>query len=152
MPCKPAVGSSRMFPPDPGPWPTTPPPRFTPSRPAIRCITTATCTYMGRRRTTSTSTIRQATWERTCGMTPWCSAPAGGTQAGSVDIGMAGPTWGFGFEYGYFGGGWIWRPNGFWWYHNGPFMGRVYNEHWNPHWNPADREKISNNVNVYNRW
>jgi hypothetical protein len=61
-------------------------------------------------------------------------------------------TWGFGFQFGYFGGGWIWRPNGFWWYHNGPFMGRVYTEHWNPHWAPGDREKISNNVNVYNRW
>jgi hypothetical protein len=61
-------------------------------------------------------------------------------------------TWGFGFQFGYFGGGWIWRPNGFWWYHNGPFMGRVYSEHWNPHWAPGDAEKIHNNVNVYNRW
>ena len=31
-------------------------------------------------------------------------------------------------------------------------MGRVYNDHWNPHWNPGDRERINNNVNVYNRW
>lgn len=61
-------------------------------------------------------------------------------------------TWGFGFEFGYYGGGWIWRPNGFWWYHDTPFMHRVYYEHWNPHWAPGDREKITNNVNVYNRW
>jgi hypothetical protein len=61
-------------------------------------------------------------------------------------------TWGFGFQFGYFGGGWMWRPNGFWWYHNGPFMGRVYSEHWNPHWAPGDAEKLHNNVNVYNRW
>jgi hypothetical protein len=61
-------------------------------------------------------------------------------------------TWGFGFEFGYFGGGYFWRPNGFWWYHNGPYLGRVYNEHYNPHWSPGDRERIGNNVNVYNRW
>jgi hypothetical protein len=61
-------------------------------------------------------------------------------------------TWGFGFEYGYFGGGWFWRPNGFWWYHNGPFIDRVYTEHWNPHWAPGDAERMRNNVNVYNRW
>ncbi len=61
-------------------------------------------------------------------------------------------TWGFGFQFGYFGGGWFWRPNGFWWYHDTPFLGRVYSEHWNPHWAPGDAEKIHNNVNVYNRW
>jgi hypothetical protein len=61
-------------------------------------------------------------------------------------------TWGFGFDFGYFGGGWFWRPNGYWWYHNPGFAGRVYSDHWNPHWAPGDREKIHNNVNVYNRW
>jgi hypothetical protein len=61
-------------------------------------------------------------------------------------------TWGFGFQFGYFGGGWIWRPNGFWWYHNGPFLDRVYSEHWNTHWAPGDSERLRNNVNVYNRW
>jgi hypothetical protein len=61
-------------------------------------------------------------------------------------------TWGFGFDFGYFGGGWLWRPNGYWWYHNPGYLGRVYNDHWNPHWAPGDRERISNNVNVYNRW
>ncbi len=40
-------------------------------------------------------------------------------------------TWGFGFEFGYFGGGWIWRPNGYWWYHSPGYMSRVYNDHWN---------------------
>jgi hypothetical protein len=61
-------------------------------------------------------------------------------------------TWGFGFDFGYFGGGWLWRPNGYWWYHNPGYMGRVYNNHWNPHWAAGDRERITNNVNVYNRW
>jgi hypothetical protein len=61
-------------------------------------------------------------------------------------------TWGFGFQFGYFGGGWFWRPNGFWWYHDTPFLGRVYSEHWNPHWASGDAERIHNNVNVYNRW
>jgi hypothetical protein len=61
-------------------------------------------------------------------------------------------TWGFGLQFGYFGGGWIWRPVGYWWYHNPPFMHRVYYDHWNPHWAPGDREPIRNNVNVYNRW
>jgi hypothetical protein len=61
-------------------------------------------------------------------------------------------TWGLGFEFGYFGGGWFWRPGGYWWYHNPGYLGRVYSGHWNPHWAPGDREKIHNNVNVYNRW
>jgi hypothetical protein len=61
-------------------------------------------------------------------------------------------TWGFGFEFGYYGGGWLWRPNGYWWYHNPGFMGRVYYNHWNTHWAPGDSERIHNNVNVYNRW
>jgi hypothetical protein len=61
-------------------------------------------------------------------------------------------TWGFGFQFGYFGGGWLWRPVGYWWYHNPGFLGRVYYEHWNPHWAPGDMERIRNNVNVYNRW
>jgi len=61
-------------------------------------------------------------------------------------------TWGFGFEFGYFGGGWFWRPGGYWWYHNPGFLGRVYYDHWNPHWAPQDRERLRNNVNVYNRW
>jgi hypothetical protein len=53
---------------------------------------------------------------------------------------------------GYFGGGWLWHPAGYWWYHNPGFLGRVYYEHWNPHWAPGDMERIRNNVNVYNRW
>jgi hypothetical protein len=62
-------------------------------------------------------------------------------------------TWGFGFNFSYWGGGWFWRPVGFyWWYHNPWFMHRVYYEHWNPHWHPGDRNWIHNNVNVYNRW
>jgi hypothetical protein len=62
-------------------------------------------------------------------------------------------TWGFGFNFGYWSGGWFFRPvGGYWWYHNPGFMHRVYSEHWNTHWNPADREKIRNNANVYNRW
>jgi hypothetical protein len=61
-------------------------------------------------------------------------------------------TWGLGFEFGYFGEGWIWRPNGYWWYHNPGFLGRVYYNHWNPHWAPGDAARIRNNVNVYNRW
>lgn len=61
-------------------------------------------------------------------------------------------TWGFGFQFGYFGGGWIWRPAGYWWYHNPGFGSRVFYDHWNTHWAPGDRERIRNNVNVYNRW
>jgi hypothetical protein len=61
-------------------------------------------------------------------------------------------TWGFGFDFGYWGGGWLWRPNGYWWYHNPGYLGRVYSNHWNSHWAPGDRERIRNNVNVYNRW
>jgi hypothetical protein len=61
-------------------------------------------------------------------------------------------TWGFGFGFSYFGGGWIWGPSGYWWYHGGPFGSRVYYDHWNPHWAAADRERINNNVDVYHRW
>ena len=62
-------------------------------------------------------------------------------------------TWGFGFNFSYWGGGWFWRPVGFyWWYHNPWFMHRVYYEHWNPHWHPGDREWVRSNVNVYSRW
>jgi hypothetical protein len=61
-------------------------------------------------------------------------------------------TWGFGFEFSYFGGGWAWGPTGYWWYHNGGFGSRVYYGQWNTHWAAADRGRIMNNVNVYNRW
>ena len=62
-------------------------------------------------------------------------------------------TWGFGFDYSYWGGGWFWRPVGYYWWNHSPwFMHRVYHEHWNPHWHPGDRNWIRNNVNVYNRW
>ena len=61
-------------------------------------------------------------------------------------------TYGFGFQFGYFGGGWLWRPGGYWWYHNPGYFGRVYSNHWNSHWANGDRARISNNVNVYNRW
>jgi hypothetical protein len=61
-------------------------------------------------------------------------------------------TWGFGFQFGYFGGGWLGWPGGYWWYHNPGYLSRVYYDHWNTHWAPGDRERIGNNVNVYNRW
>lgn len=61
-------------------------------------------------------------------------------------------TWGFGFQYGYFGGGWLWRSNGYWWYHNPGYASRVYSSHWNPHWASGDRERLGNNLNVYRRW
>ncbi len=62
-------------------------------------------------------------------------------------------TWGFGFNFGYWGGGWFWRPVGnYWWYHNPGFMHRVYSEHWNPRWHPGDAERFHYNSNVYNRW
>jgi len=60
---------------------------------------------------------------------------------------------GFGFQFGYWSGGWFFRPiGGRWWYHQPPYTHRVFSEHWNTHWSPADREKIHNNTNVYNRW
>ena len=62
-------------------------------------------------------------------------------------------TWGFGFDYGYWGGGWFWRPVGnYWWYHNPWNMHRVYSEHWNPQWHPGDAERFHYNSNIYNRW
>ncbi len=62
-------------------------------------------------------------------------------------------TWGFGLDYGYWGGGWFGRPiGGGWWYHNPGYMHRIYNEHWNPQWRPGDSQFYRNNVNVYNRW
>ena len=62
-------------------------------------------------------------------------------------------TWGFGFDYGYWGGGWFWRPVGnYWWYHNPWYTHRVYSEHWNPQWHPRDTERFHYNTNIYNRW
>jgi len=61
-------------------------------------------------------------------------------------------TWGFGFQFGYWGGGWFWRPvHHPWWFHNPWYIHRVYSEHWNTHWNPGDREPFRYNTNVYNR-
>jgi len=62
-------------------------------------------------------------------------------------------TWGFDWDFGYWGGGWFTRPLGYdWWYHNPWYMHRIFNDHWNPHWHPNDYEAFRNNVNVYNRW
>ncbi len=62
-------------------------------------------------------------------------------------------TWGFGWQFGYWGSGWFDRPVGYpWWYHNPAYMHRVYGEHWNPHWHPGDWQAFQNNVNVYHRW
>jgi hypothetical protein len=62
-------------------------------------------------------------------------------------------TWGFGFQFSYWGGGWFWQPVGhFWWYHSTPFNHRMFAEHWNPHWNNTNREWVRNNVNAYGHW
>ncbi len=62
-------------------------------------------------------------------------------------------TWGLGFEFSYWGGGWFWRPVGhYWWYHTTPFTHRIFAEHWNPHWGAANQAWIHGNVNAYSHW
>jgi len=62
-------------------------------------------------------------------------------------------TWGLGFEFSYWGGGWFWRPAGYyWWYHSTPFTHRIFSEHWNPHWGAPSRAWIHGNVNAYSHW
>jgi hypothetical protein len=59
-------------------------------------------------------------------------------------------TWGLGFRFSYWGGGWFWRPIGHhWWYHTTPVVHRVFGEHWNPHWSSPNRTWIHGNVNAY---
>jgi hypothetical protein len=61
-------------------------------------------------------------------------------------------TWGFGLEFGYWGGGWFWRPPGRpWWFYNPPYLHRVFADHWNTNWNARDREPLRYDANVYNR-
>jgi len=62
-------------------------------------------------------------------------------------------TWGLGFQFSYWGGGWFWRPVGYyWWYHSTPITHRVLYEHWNPHWGTPNRTWIRGNVNAYSHW
>ncbi|HTS74928.1 MAG TPA: hypothetical protein VMG40_01925 [Bryobacteraceae bacterium] len=62
-------------------------------------------------------------------------------------------TWGLGFEFSYWGGGWFWHPSHYyWWYHNSPLTHRVFSEHWNPQWRGANRAWIHGNVNAYSHW
>jgi len=62
-------------------------------------------------------------------------------------------TWGLGFEFSYWGGGWFWHPVGhYWWYHSTPITHRVFSEHWNPHWRTANQQWVRNNVNAYGHW
>lgn len=62
-------------------------------------------------------------------------------------------TWGFGFQFSYWGGGWFWRPMGrYWWYHTTPVMHRAFYEHWNPHWGTPNRAWVRGNVNAYSHW
>ena len=62
-------------------------------------------------------------------------------------------TWGFGYQFSYWGGGWFWRPVGhYWWYHTKPFGHRAFYEHWNPHWGTRNRTWVRGNVNAYSHW
>ena len=62
-------------------------------------------------------------------------------------------TWGFGFQFSYWGGGWFWRPVGhYWWYHTTPVVHRAFYEHWNPHWGTPNRTWVRGNVNAYSHW
>lgn len=62
-------------------------------------------------------------------------------------------TWGFGFEFSYWGAGWFWRPVGhYWWYHTTLVMHRAFYEHWNPHWGTPNRTWVRGNVNAYSHW
>jgi len=62
-------------------------------------------------------------------------------------------TWGLGFEFSYWGGGWFWHPVGYyWWYHSTPFTHRIFSEHWNLHWGTPNRPWIRGNVNAYSHW
>jgi hypothetical protein len=62
-------------------------------------------------------------------------------------------TWGLGFEFSYWGGGWFWFPaHHYWWYHPTPFTHRIFAEHWNPQVTAANREWVRGNVNAYSHW
>jgi len=62
-------------------------------------------------------------------------------------------TWGLGFQFSYWGGGWFWRPVGhYWWYHTTPVVHRAFYEHWNPHWGTPNRTWVRGNVNAYSHW
>jgi len=62
-------------------------------------------------------------------------------------------TWGFGYQFSYWGGGWFWRPVGhFWWYHTTSFGRRAFHEHWNPHWGRPNQAWVRGNVNAYSHW
>ena len=42
-------------------------------------------------------------------------------------------TWGFGYQFSYWSGGWFWRPVGHhWWYHRTPVIHRAFYQHWYP--------------------
>jgi hypothetical protein len=62
-------------------------------------------------------------------------------------------TWGFGVQFGYWTGGWFWRPvGGAWWYYDPWWARRIYHGHHNPHWPSSDPERLRGNANVYSRW
>ena len=64
-------------------------------------------------------------------------------------------TWGLGFEFSYWGGGWFWTPVGhYWWYHEFPGVHRVFIEHRNPGWHSRTPAQgwIRGNVNTYSHW
>ena len=62
-------------------------------------------------------------------------------------------TWGLGFQFSYWSGGWFWRPVGYyWWYHSTPITHRIFYEHWNPHWGIPNQAWIRGNVNAYSHW
>ena len=144
----------RMFPSARGPSPTSSLLKYIPSLPAIRSTMIVSFMSMARRQTSfivgyTPGYLGAFVWDDTVvfGTGWWYPGWIG------ADYWYGWPwTWGFGFDFGYFGGGWFWRPGGYWWYHNPGYFGRVYSGHWNPHWAPGDRERIHNNVNVYNRW
>jgi len=62
-------------------------------------------------------------------------------------------TWGFGYEFSYWGGGWFWLPVGhYWWYHPTPFNHRFFSEHWNQHSGGLGPAWVRGNVNAYSHW
>jgi hypothetical protein len=62
-------------------------------------------------------------------------------------------TWGLGFEFSYWGGGWFWMPVGhYWWYHDFPITHRIFTEHWSPRAGFPNQSWIRGNVNAYSHW
>jgi hypothetical protein len=61
-------------------------------------------------------------------------------------------TWGFGWEFSYWGGGWFWPVGHYWWYHSWPSVHRVFSEHWNAHSGRPNQAWIRGNVNAYSHW